>query len=190
MEPQDSYLIQEYESAVKLTFHIDELRNKLSSIFLSLTTIFGGIVALLFENKILNNDIDQYKSLSLIMIFISVIGFIMICILGRLRKVQFEHFNIINNIRGYFIGNDDKLKEVVILNNNTLPKETLYSGSYLWSAIIMIGSSIIFAFAMHLNNFTDSQASDPNYMIGWFIVFFLVCNAAYFLLCRYTYQNK
>lgn len=189
MDDKNTYLLQEYDSAIKLTFHIDELRNKLTTIFLTLTTIFGGLVALLFENKLLNKEIDEYKSLSLIMIFISVIGFIMICILGRLRKVQFEHFNIINNIRSHFLGSSEEYKKITILNFETLPKESILSGSYLWSSIIMIGSSLIFTFAIYFLKIKNDIKNIELQMTGVFLLFLGVCNLVYYLLSKYKYVN-
>ena len=180
--PKNTYLLQEYDSAIKLTFHIDELRNKLTSVFLSLTTIFGGLLALLLENNVLNKEIDEYKSLSIIMIFISVVGLIMVCILAKLRKVQFEHFNIINNIRHYFLGEINDYKSITLLSHKTLPNENILSGSYLWTSIIMLGSSIIFAFGVYFLN-------DELTIGAIFFLFFGICNGAYYLLSRYTYVD-
>lgn len=189
MTNQESFLIEEYNAASKLTFHIDELRNKLTSFFISFATIITGLITLFLEGKILNEEINEYNYLSFIMVFISLIGFIMVCILGKLRKVQFEHFNIINNIRTHFLHSESKYTDIVILNNNTLPNEKYSSGSYLWTLMIILCSSAIFSISVCFL-FYDGDFNSNWINLG--IVFFsfvAITNLFYYYLSYYNYQN-
>lgn len=89
LSKKDAFLIEEYKAASKLTFHIDELRNKLTSFFLSFAAIIVGLITFFLEDKLDNLEVEKFRWVAFIMFFVSFIGFIMVCILGKLRRVQF-----------------------------------------------------------------------------------------------------
>jgi hypothetical protein len=189
MKDKTDFLIEEYNSAVKLTYHIDELRNKLTSFFLIFTGISASVLSLYFEDKIKNVKIDQDSSLALILIFISIIGLIIIAILGKLRKVQFEHFNIINNIRVYFLKGIEDYEKITVLNTQTLPKESLKSGSFLWTLLISITASIIFAISIYFFLIQNSHANSILLASLSGIIYFSILNFIYLRFSRYDYKN-
>jgi len=189
MKDKTDFLIEEYNSAIKLTYHIDELRNKLTSFFLIFAGLSSSMISLFLEGKILNNEIDQYKSLSFILIFISIIGLVIILILGRLRRVQFEHFNIINNIREYFLYEIPDYKSITILNKDTLPHESYSSGSYLWTLIISLTSSLILASSLYFLFFRSESFLSTFIAIVSGLLFFILLNSLYRRISSYNYQN-
>jgi hypothetical protein len=189
MKDKNDFLIEEYNAAVKLTYHIDELRNKLTSFFLIFAGLSSTMISLFLEGKILNNEIDQFNSLSFILFFISIIGLIIILILGKLRRVQFEHFNIINNIREYFLHEMPDYKSITILNKDTLPVESYTSGSYLWTLIISLTSSLILASSIYFLFFISSSFFSIFIPVVAGILFFILLNYLYKRMTNYKYQN-
>jgi hypothetical protein len=51
MDSRAQFMIEEYKTAVKLTYHIDELRNKLTTFFLTMTGIGAAGLAILFKGE-------------------------------------------------------------------------------------------------------------------------------------------
>lgn len=144
LSKKELFLFEEYKSAVELTFHMDSLRNKLTNFFISFAgiAIAGFILALKGnDNDIVISNLNEF--ISVIMILVAVIGHIFICVLARIRKVQLEHFIIINNIRKYFFKNDFELWNIVQLSEKTLPKARFFSGTYYWQFVIQIVNAFI-----------------------------------------------
>jgi hypothetical protein len=189
MKDGSDFLVEEYNSAVKLTYHIDELRNKLTSFFLIFTGISASVLSLYFEDKIKNVNINQDSSLAFILLFISFIGLIIIAILGKLRKVQFEHFNIINNIRIYFLREIKDYEKITILNTQTLPKESIYSGSFMWTLLISITASIIFSISIYFL-LTQSWYANSILLASLYgVIYFSLLNFIYLRFSKYCYKN-
>ncbi len=183
----DEFLFKEYESASKLTFHIDELRNKITSFYLTFVTITPTVIVFLRDKDLTpylnrhNEDIMPY-----VFLFISIIGFIITMILANLRKVQLEHFRIINNIRSNYLRENHKFSDIVQLSSKTLPKATFKSGTYLWALIMMLLSSLIFAGSILL--------FEGKLNILGFIIFFImhigIIHAIYFKIANGFKINK
>ena len=142
MTKQEEFLLREYDSAVKLTYHVDEMRSRLVSYFLTIGGIISAGLAL-----VLKGDIAQEREhmamgvVSFLLISYAVIGAIFVAIIGRLRRAQFEHFRIINNIREYFIKDSLELWNTVQLSSATLPGPKRTTGSYLWSLPVSLVSA-------------------------------------------------
>ena len=151
LTPKDEFLLKEYESAHRLTYHIDDLRNKLTSFFLTFTAIVTTTLTIIFkeENKIVSETNPQIV-LGSLMLFLALIGTIIITILARLRKGQIEHFKIINNVRIHFLELDYELWNIVQLSEQTLPKPNMKSGSYFWVLIIMVVTSFLLSFSLNI----------------------------------------
>jgi len=144
---QENFLLKEYDSAVSLTFHVDDLRAKLTSFFVA----FGGIAAagliVLLKGEAVAPHWHPAGVVSLLMALVGFIGGMVICIVARLRRVQIEHFRIINNIREHFLKNNENLQSVVELSTETLPVANRRSGSYYWVLILIVISSFYLTFA-------------------------------------------
>jgi hypothetical protein len=152
MNDKETFLLEEYKTAAHLTCHIDELRNRLTGFFLTFTGLAVAGLALLLKGETTPAFFGSPEGVVAILLFIiTVIGFAVIAILARLRKVQIEHFRIINNIRRYFLKDDYTLWNIVQLSDQTLPMPNKKSGSYFWLAIIMLVSSFMFATAVYIS---------------------------------------
>ncbi|MCK4923112.1 MAG: hypothetical protein KAS71_18820 [Bacteroidales bacterium] len=134
-----SFLLEEYKSAVELTFHIDTLRNKLTSFFISISGIGITGLLLLLKKKNIESDLsDLNEIVSILMFLVTIIGHLFICVLAKIRRVQLEHFGIINNIRKYFYEDSFDFWNASQLSIKTLPKPVFFSGTYFWLLIIQI----------------------------------------------------
>ncbi len=182
-----NFILEEYKAAVQLTFHIDSLRNKLSSIYLTFCGLITGVLAIIIKGEYKSSIITQSELIVFLSLFVAIIGLIKILILGRLRKVQFENFNIINNIRTFYLNRTplqkrQELKDTFLLNTSTLPKERLWSGSFLWVLIIIFSSSTILAFGVSNSWFKEYSIIIP-------LVYLIICIIFYFLLCAHNYKS-
>jgi hypothetical protein len=144
MDKPETFLLEEYKSAVELTFHIDSLRNKLTSFFISFAGLAVAGLLLLLKKDTNNTPIDNINEfVASLMILVAFIGHLFIIVLAKLRKAQLEHFRIINNIRKYFLNENWHLWNVVQLSEKTLPKPSIYSGTFFWLLILQILNSAI-----------------------------------------------
>ncbi len=154
---EEHFLLQEYESATKLTYHIDELRNSITGFFLTFSGLAAAGLALLLKGEV-NTKVNLgevfFKSPSIVVAFLLLlvvaVGIIMVCILGRLRRAQVEHFGIINNIRSYFLRTNCELWDVVQLSAKTVPVPNRKSGTYLWTVLLIVVGSCLLSFCSFL----------------------------------------
>jgi hypothetical protein len=148
---EEQFLIKEFENAATLTFHIDNLRNTLTGFFVTFAGLAAAGLAFLLKGEA---SFDLGLPLPVLMAgllaFLGVLGLACIKILSKLRGVQLEHFRIMNNVRKYFLRDDDNLWNVVQLSEKTLPKPNRSSGTYYWLVIIMLVTSLLFASAAFL----------------------------------------
>jgi len=181
---KEKYLIEEYNSAVQLTFHIDSLRNKLTSFYMSFAGLaIAGLLFMLEKKSIIIDSNVSSKLIAFLLLIISLMGHIFVCVLAKIRKVQLEHFRIINNIRSYFVKDDINLKNVIQLSSDTLPKVTFTSGTYFWLLIILVLNSVIIAVSIDLFIFQDLskilECAGIWIFIGIFFISFISQNIMY-----------
>lgn len=133
------FLLREYESAVKLTYHVDDLRAKVVSAFVALAAAVAAVAAAVA---------DERRAVALLLFALAAVGALVVSLTARLRSVQLEHFRIIDNIRRHFLGSDVQLWNVVELSRKTLPEEgpdcpVRVSGSYFWVAAIIVATGFL-----------------------------------------------
>lgn len=157
LSPQEQFLIKEYESASQLTYHIDELRNKLTSFFLTFSGVAIAGIALLLKGEAKENVFEAYRLVAILLMIIGCLGVCVVAILARLRRAQLEHFRIINNIRKYFLRENTDFWNVVQLSDKTLPMpenlsklKNRTSGTYLWLFLILLVTGVIFSASLYL----------------------------------------
>jgi hypothetical protein len=189
---QEKFLLEEYNSATKLTYHIDDLRNKVTSFFLALVGIAGVVLTILVKGEA-SPGIPFFTedNVAILLFIISLLGGVIVGILGRLRKAQLEHFRIINNIRSYFLGKDLHLWSIVQLSEKTLPMPNHWSGTYYWTFLIISVSSGILAFASYIWIQEFSYSWIITLIV--FVVTFLIYDRLYFYIskppCRQLYSE-
>jgi hypothetical protein len=144
----DEFIIKEYENAAEVTFHVDDLRDKLSTFFLTFAGAAVAVVALLLKGEFAVELFgNKLLTASLFLVGVSFIGFTILCIHARLRRVQLENFSIISRIRLYCLRDNIPLWNVIGLSPATLPRIRLrnWSGSELWALTILLPSVVLFA---------------------------------------------
>ncbi len=182
---QEQFLLKEYETAVQLTYHIDELRNKVTNFFVSFSGVAAAGVTILIKGDVKNNIFADAEGLiGLLLILVALVGVIVVASLGRLRKVQIEHFRIINNVRTYFLAEAYELWNVTQLSGKTLPSPTRRSGTYMWLLLVMLLSSYVFALSVYLLGFRVHSIIPPTSLhwviLGSYVFFLAVQDRIYF----------
>jgi hypothetical protein len=180
------FIIEEYKTAIQLTYHIDLLRNKVTSFFLIFAGVVTGLMLSVFENKANSNFFDIDLTIGLVCCYVAIIGVIVILILAKLRRVQLEHFKIINNIRDFQkedeVNPESRLRisNMLILNSDTLPNARLFSGTYYWLLLIIITGAVITGLGMY-------YLADRNYCLSIIssIVYFIFTHWLYFKMAKY-----
>jgi hypothetical protein len=148
---QEDFLIKEYESAVQLTYHIDELRNKMTIFYLTFTGVAGVGMTILLKGEAADTLSDKaYGVMGGLLLLISLIGMVVIQGMARMRRVQIEHFQIISNLRKIFLASDYDLWNAVQLSSKTVPTPNRRSGTYMWLLMVMFISSSLFAISIYL----------------------------------------
>lgn len=148
---QDQFLLKEYDAAQQLTFHIDELRNKLTGLYLTFAGVAVAGVAVLIKGEIESTVFDRIEGLvATLLLIVALIGWIVVLGLARLRRVQIEYFGIINSIREHFLGQDYELWNRVQVSRQTLPTPNRRSGTYMWLLLVILASSSLMGFSVYL----------------------------------------
>ncbi|ENP8356002.1 hypothetical protein [Vibrio alginolyticus] len=175
MDEIDEFILKEYESAQKLTYHVDEMRSKLTQFFIALSGVAFAATSALLNKDIapLLFGIPWWMVASFITFGGAVLGSLFVLIIAKLRRTQIEHFHITNNIRQYFLeksDNADELWRVVALSHETIPKPTRSSGSYYWVLLIIILTSLFFATFAYLLSANLTESETGKYLCAGFLL--------------------
>jgi hypothetical protein len=139
LDRRDQFLLKEYETAAHLTYHIDQLRDRLTAFFVTVTGIaVAGLSVVLKGEADKSNASLAVVVAALLFIVVAVLGGLVVAILARLRRAQIEHFRIMNNVREHFLGDDLPLWSVVELSRRTLPTPNRSSGTFMWLLMILV----------------------------------------------------
>lgn len=189
---EDTFLLKEYDSAAQLTYHIDELRNKLTGFFLTFSGIASAALGILLRGQATGGAFALPELAVAIMLgLVSCVGIAITAILARLRRVQIEHFRIINNVRKHFLQDDYELWNTVQLSQKTLPHPNRKSGTYFWLLLIILVSSSLFTVSIYLilskTLGMDSRWAYLFAAIG-FMLLAVLLDKLYFALAKLSHQ--
>lgn len=151
LEREEEFLLKEYDTAVQLTFHVDEMRSKFTNLFITLVGVAAAAVSLLLQGSAENNRLGNYEILlGIFLLLLGLTGTLVITVIAKLRRVQLEHFRITNNIRKQFLGSNYSLWNVVQLSDQTLPSPSRTSGTYYWTLILILINSYVVGLGIYL----------------------------------------
>lgn len=150
MDQQDKFILSEYDTATKLIFHVDDLRCKLTTLFLSVTGIGAAGLAILFRGDKIGADGKIIVALFSLMI--GVIGIIIVMILGKIRSHQLEHYRICDKIRLYFIKTNYILWNVVEKSGAKRKDGRRGTVPHFWVLIIIVVSSFELCLSLYFFN--------------------------------------
>ena len=184
---EEEFLLREYDAAQQLTYHVDELRSKLTQFFLFFTGFATAALTLLVKGEAKTTVFEKPEgAVALLVLVIALLGSTFISIIARLRRSQIEHFRITNNIRTYFLGKNYKLWNTVELSEKTLPKPNRLSGSYFWVLLIILATSYLYLLTtyIHLTKVFDLPRFNLAYIISGvvFMVSLYLHDKLYFAL--------
>lgn len=192
---QDQFLLKEYDSAAQLTNHIDELRNKLTTLYLTFAGVAVAAVAILIKGETKSTVFDKVEGMVAALLFVvALIGWIVVLGLSRLRRVQIEYFRIINNIREHFLGSDYELWNRVQVSRRTLPTPNRRSGTYMWLLLVILSSSSLLLFSVYLLTVKVYPILSPIYggavAVLAFVIYSILQDASYFRWSRLPAQQQ
>jgi uncharacterized integral membrane protein len=148
---EDEFLLKEYDSAVKLTFHVDEMRSKFTNLFITIAGAAAAAISLLIQGDATNTTFGNFEALLVIfLLLLALTGILVIMVIAKLRRVQLEHFRITNNVRRHFLRSSYSLWNVVELSDQTLPSPNRKSGTYFWTLILILLNSYVVALSIYL----------------------------------------
>ncbi len=181
---KEQFVLEEYKTAVRLTFDVDGQRNTITKFYLLFAGVaVSGVVFLVDKGSIAH--FDKIKLTADLLLGISIVGIYTVAVLAKLRSVQIEHFKIICSIRDYFLKDDKELQKVVILSSKDLPTPNNKSGTYYWLSIVMFVNAAIFSCFMHIYLFVYLELIPHDYHIILYILFYLLI-----LWIAYKLQSK
>ena len=172
LSKEEQFLLKEYESAQKATYHADEMKSKVTQFFLIFTGFATAALTLLVKGEAQSTVFNKPEgALAMLILIAAALGSTFILIIARLRRSQIEHFRIINNIRSYFLKKEYNLWNIVELSAKTLPKPNRFSGSYFWCLLINLSTSYLYLLStyIHLTKVFKFQ----NYIVAFFICGFI-----------------
>ncbi|EJD0683139.1 hypothetical protein NFO77_003023 [Vibrio parahaemolyticus] len=174
MKEIDEFLLKEYESAQKLTYHVDEMRSKLTQFFIALSGVALATITTVGSKDMSHILLGSpwWVVASVSVLGCAFLGVLFVLIIARLRRTQIEHFHITNNIRQHFLDKSDdneNLWKVVGLSHVTIPTPTRTSGSYFWVLLIMILSSLLFSIGLFLLSANLVTEKGDEYVCALFV---------------------
>jgi len=148
---EDEFLLKEYYTATRLTFHVDEMRSKFTNLFITIVGAAAAAISILIQGNAKNPTFGNFEIvLGVFFLLLAVAGILVIVVIAKLRRVQLEHFRITNNVRKHFLGTNYPLWNVVELSDRTLPLPTRRSGTYFWTLVLIVLNSYVVALGVYL----------------------------------------
>lgn len=137
-------LLAEYNNCAEVANHVDNVRNVITSFFLTLN---GGILILLSlvaKGDVQSNTFGSPRGLLAgVMLAVCTLGTLFTGTVARLRRVQTERYRIANGILDHLLA--PETRGIIPLANSSLSSDAGGSGlgrrttgSYLWTLAIML----------------------------------------------------
>lgn len=172
MSNYNDILIAEYNNCAQLANHIDNVRNVITSFFL---TINGGVLivlTLVAKGEVNEDAFGSPKSLLVgVLIMVCILGALFTGTLARLRRIQSERYHVANRILDHFL--DDAHRSIVALESKHLAEDAggtvglrkRTTGTYMWTLAIMLPTAALAGLTTYLI-VTDINGWGPGWM-GW-----------------------
>lgn len=190
---KELFILEEYKTAVRLTFDVDNQRNTITKFYLLFAGVAVSSVVFLIDKGSVAH-FEKVKLTACLLLGISLVGVLTVAVLARLRRVQIEHFGIICNIRDYFLKDDFEMRNVIVLSSESMPEPNIKSGTYLWLCIVMFVNAAILSLSCHIyfiimTKVINENCSDIFYTIST-IIAFIAQSLLYFRLTKPRVYDK
>jgi hypothetical protein len=195
MADETDLLIAEYNNCAQVASHIDDVRNVITSFFL---TINGGVLIVLSLTATGDVSDDEFASpkalLSMVIVFVCVLGTLFTCTVARLRRVQSERYHIANGILDHLL--TDPVRDVVPFSRQTLASDSggqglgkRLTGTYMWTLTIVLPTGVLAGLASYLIivNIHGYARGWPGWLValGVTVVVLFIEDSLYFRLSRF-----
>jgi hypothetical protein len=189
---RSSILLLEYERSSEFCNHVDDVRNVITSFFL---TVAG--VAVLAVDRFSSGDLKSGPLGSpalramFVLLAVSLLGFLFVLVISRLRRVQLERYSIMNGILDTLLEGDDR--GLIPFTNSNIPGQPSAAalrrratGSYFWTLILVLPSASLLGIACAIGL---SILSAPGIVTGAAgvssgVAYAVLCDGAYFRFSR------
>jgi hypothetical protein len=137
-------LLAEYNNCAEVANHIDNVRNVITSFFLTLNGGVLVVLSLVVKEEVPTDAFGSPKGLLAgLMLTVCTLGTLFTATVARLRRVQTERYHIANGILDYLL--TPEARSVIPLTNWSLARDAGGSGlrkrttgSYFWTLAIML----------------------------------------------------
>jgi hypothetical protein len=149
-------LLAEHNHAVVVCNHLDNLRNVLTSFFLTLN---GGVLiaaSLVVKGEVASRALGSPEAfLATLALAVAALGTLFVATIARMRRVQIERYRIANAVLDTLL--DPPLRDVVPYSNNRLSRDAggsgllrRLTGSYLWTLALVLPTAVLAGYAAGL----------------------------------------
>jgi hypothetical protein len=187
-------LIAEYERSSEFCNHVDNVRNVITSFFLTLVGVGAFLVDRYSSGNLEAGPIGgpAIRVMSVLLV-VWLTGVLFIMTIARLRRVQLERYLMMNRILDELL--DDSLRGIVFFRDSNIPGldhtsrlTPRLTGSYFWTLLILIPSGLLSALAAYillssvlgLDNNTSLWIASAITMLSW-----VIGDQLYFRLSKY-----
>ena len=165
VDPSTSLLISEYERSSEFCNHVDNVRNVITSFFLTLVGAAAFALNRYTSGEIKSGSLGSPAArVSYLLGGIAITGVLFVMTIARLRRIQIERYQIMNTIldavlttahRSLLPYQNDRIPGVT---SGSHPFNKRLSGSYIWTVILLLPTASTAALATYLG----LRAGAPN----------------------------
>jgi hypothetical protein len=149
-------LLAEHDHAVVVSNHLDNLRNVLTSFFLTLN---GGVLiaaSLVVKGEVASRALGSPEAfLATLALAVATLGTLFVATIARMRRVQIERYRIANAVLDALL--NPPLRDVVPYSNDRLSQDAggsglrrRLTGSYLWTLALVLPTAVLAGYALGL----------------------------------------
>jgi hypothetical protein len=149
-------LLAEHDHAVVVSNHLDNLRNVLTSFFLTLN---GGVLiaaSIVVKGEVASRALGSPDAfLAILALAVAAIGTLFVATIARMRRVQIERYRIANAVLDALL--DPPRRAVVPYSNDRLSRDAggsgllrRLTGSYLWTLALVLPTAVLAGYAVGL----------------------------------------
>jgi hypothetical protein len=167
----------EFDYAKSTSIQAQQDRLTLVNFYIGLFTLVVSVTIGIFENIS-----DTYsKGISITFFILSVIGYLFVLQMVRLRQAWIDSAKVMNRIKDYFTDRDENLLEYIIWKTNTIPKPHKFKTINYFSSIIitLLGTGSLVAGLIVLEVFWIQIALLSS-------LYSIVCIASYHFMLQYN----
>jgi len=180
-------LLLEYERSSEFCNHVDNVRNVITSFFLTIVGAAAFMIDRFSSGDLKDGPLGHPAvRLAALLYAVAFVGILFVLVVGRLRRVQLERYMVMNSILDRVL--QGATRGVIPFRNSGIAGRSgagalgkRSTGSYFWTLIIVLP-------AASLAGLSTSVLISGSTSLGWFAVFSGVgAGLLYGLICDYGY---